>query len=400
MKLTPHATANAWRGLAVVTLAALWLGDGDPAGTALLLFLCVATAARVRLSLPAWTVLADQLAVVTTAAYWPGAWFALALPVFDTIHSGRSRWALPAVAAVAVHIFPVQLGIAPVVAPIEAPVGVLAALAQAAFPALLIREWARERQTLHRQADEARAVRYQLERSRNSWFAEQVRTAREAQLTERDRIAREIHDQVGHKITGASLAVRALEDVTLRGSPKASAEAREMLRQVRERLDESAARLREAVRNMKPVRPVGPDRMREVCHAFAPLPVELNVRGDTTRVPPWVWGLLEPCLQEGLTNAARHAPGAGVDAAIEATPRIVRLRVHNPRVQSEMAVAGAEGLSARLPVRAPVAGVGLRGLRQRVRAVGGSVATDTTDGFTLICVLPLDGEEGVENRDR
>jgi signal transduction histidine kinase len=95
-------------------------------------------------------------------------------------------------------------------------------------------------------------------------------------------------------------------------------------------------------------------------------------------VPVHAWGVLEPCLKEALTNAARHVSARSVDVSLDVGPRIVRLCVHNP---TRGAAATANGR-----------GLGLHNLAQRARAVGGSISIDAREGFRLICVLPL-GED-------
>jgi signal transduction histidine kinase len=104
--------------------------------------------------------------------------------------------------------------------------------------------------------------------------------------------------------------------------------------------------------------------------------VGFEAHGNTNRIPVHAWSVLEPCLKEALTNGARHLGSDGIDVSLDVGPSIVRLSVHNggravPRV-------GGGG------------GIGLRNLRQRAQAVGGSVNVDTAAGFRLVCVLPLD----------
>ena len=92
---------------------------------------------------------------------------------------------------------------------------------------------------------------------------------------------------------------------------------------------------------------------------------------------------------------------------LDVGPRIVRLCVHNAAGRGGRGrdgVAGRHGGQARAGAAGPrrggtasdaarrpteSQGLGLRSLRQRARAVGGSLTTDTTNGFRLICVLPL-----------
>jgi signal transduction histidine kinase len=139
--------------------------------------------------------------------------------------------------------------------------------------------------------------------------------------------------------------------------------------------------LRRTVRGISPEAAVGVGSLEEICRRFTACPVAFAVHGDTTAVPVHAWGVLEPCLKEALTNASRHAASSRIDVSLDVGPHIVRLCVHTP-----------QGGLPRRPTRSSAPnghGLGLRSLAERARAVGGSIATDTRDGFRLICVLPL-----------
>jgi signal transduction histidine kinase len=83
--------------------------------------------------------------------------------------------------------------------------------------------------------------------------------------------------------------------------------------------------------------------------------------------------MLEPCLNEALTNAARHAKPQKVSVTIDATANLIRLCVENDGFIKAISKMGA----------------GLRNLRHRAAAVGGSVTIDAGETFKLICVIPL-----------
>jgi signal transduction histidine kinase len=87
-------------------------------------------------------------------------------------------------------------------------------------------------------------------------------------------------------------------------------------------------------------------------------------------------GLAAAVVQEGLTNAAKHAPGAAV--AVSVAPHLVRVRNGPPRSRPT----------------ARTGGLGLAGLRERVRLAGGTLtAGPAGDGFELTVTLPHEGEE-------
>jgi len=105
--------------------------------------------------------------------------------------------------------------------------------------------------------------------------------------------------------------------------------------------------------------------------------VKFNVYGDTMTVPIYVWTMLESCLNESLTNAARHSSAKQVNVDLDVTPHIVRLCIENDCVSQ-----GGGKL-----------GNGLRNLRHRAAAIGGSLSVDSGEVFRVVCVIPLKGAE-------
>jgi two-component system sensor histidine kinase DesK len=362
----------------------------------LILFLCIMSLARWRFALPAWTVLIDQAACAAVMQLWPQAAFALALPVFDATVAARPWLALPVIVMLAAWT--------PVGLPLVAVIG----CAGAAGVTVLL--WGRGVARLRREADADRREKYELARLRDDLLVAGVQTARAAELAERARIARDLHDHLGHELTAAGLALQAFDQLRKEGDSQAGA----LLAQAERRIAEGMGVLRATVSGMAPRRELGVGGLEEICRTLSDPPPELLVHGNTDLVSPHAWSVLEPCLKEGLTNAVRHGEPGRVSVTLDVGPRIVRLCVHN--AAGTDAVAGRHGGQAREGASgsrrggphggahtdaagarganpggsaADSQGLGLRSLRQRARAVGGSLTTDTTNGFRLICVLPL-----------
>ncbi len=352
---TPSSFRLAWRLACEAFLLALWFTGTGMAGLVFTLALIVLSVARWRFPLPAWTTLADQALCLAFLPVWPGAAFALALPLFDATAAARPWFALPCLAVLA-FLGRWSLGLAAIFA------GALLCGAAAAF-------WSRQVARLRREADAERGDRLEGERLREEMTRDSTRAARIAQLSERARIARDLHDHAGHEIIAAQLGLDAFEQLWREGDPQAD----ELLAQARGRLQEGMGILRATVRGLAPATGTGIERLDEICRTFADHSVRLLVTGNAGAVPPYGWAVLEPCLKEGLSNAARHGTSTDIEATLDVAPHIVRLCVasRGPGVK-----AGAPGL-------------GLRSLQQRARAIGGNVATDTREGFRLICVLPL-----------
>ena len=360
IQLTPPTAALAWRLLGEVLLCVLWVqGPDRPTGLALILFLCVMSLARWRFVLPAWTVLIDQAACAAAMRLWPGAAFGLALPIFDTAAAARPWFALPVI----VVLFAWNLWSFPMVA----------VLSLAAGAGLTVMIWGRGAARLRQEADTDRRQKYELARLKDDLLVANVQTARMAELAERARIARDLHDHLGHELTAAGLALQAFDQLWKEGD----AQAAELLAQAERRIADGMGVLRATVSGLAPRQETGVGGLEEICRTLSDPPPELVVNGNADLVPPHAWSVLEPCLKEGLTNAMRHGAPGKVSVTLDVGPRIVRLCVHNE------GGAGGAAEDAR--------GLGLRSLRQRARAVGGSLTTDTSNGFRLICVLPLEG---------
>jgi signal transduction histidine kinase len=202
----------------------------------------------------------------------------------------------------------------------------------------------------------------------------QARLSAEAQarLRERARIAREMHDSLGHDL--ALIAVRAaglelspgLDDTQVKAAGElrlAAADATERLRQIIGLLREEA--------DAAPLAPVDEDVAELVRRARdSGMPITLDAHPGR---PP---DLAHAVVQEGLTNAAKHAPGAPVTVSLR--PRRVTVRNGPPRSR---------------PTALP-GGLGLAGLEERVRLAGGTLtAGPYGDGFHLTVELPHEGED-------
>ncbi|WP_406045180.1 sensor histidine kinase [Micromonospora sp. NBC_00898] len=107
------------------------------------------------------------------------------------------------------------------------------------------------------------------------------------------------------------------------------------------------------------------------------LRVRLHVRGETRPVPPNTERAVYRMVQEALTNTARHAAPATVDVELTYQPARLDLRVDD------------DGPGAAAPV---TEGYGLRGMRERAAALGGTVATASRPGggFQVHASLPLE----------
>jgi signal transduction histidine kinase len=187
---------------------------------------------------------------------------------------------------------------------------------------------------------------------------------------ERARISAELHDIIGHAISVMVVQAAA-------GQRLADANP-ELASQALSSIAESARQGRDDLRRLVDVlggrEVANPDlSVVEVIAqyaALAGLDVSCRFEGDRDGVPAPVAQAAVRIVQEGITNALRHAPGAPVDVLVrgEAQRRGLTLQVTNGPAGQEVA--------------RPVVGTGngLRGVRERVDAIGGSMSAGPTVG--------------------
>ncbi|MGW2253575.1 sensor histidine kinase [Kitasatospora sp. NPDC001660] len=214
-------------------------------------------------------------------------------------------------------------------------------------------------------------------------LAEQAQErARRARLEERTRIAREMHDVVAHRVSLMVVHAGALERIVAKDPQKAAQSAKLMGEVGRQALNE----LREilGVLRMDDERPAEPDSLAGLPRLVdqsraAGMAVTLTVSGSRQQFTGDAEQTAYRVVQEGLTNAHKHAGGAEVSVLLAYAPNGVRVSVVN-------ACPGGERGAAKLPS----GGNGLVGMRERVIALGGtfSAGPEADGGFRVEAVLP------------
>ena len=208
--------------------------------------------------------------------------------------------------------------------------------------------------------------------------------ARLAVLEERTRIARELHDVVAHHMS--LIAVRAeTAPYRLTGLPEsARAEFSSLSEVAREALVEMR-RLLGVLRQDQPAALAPQPQLADLpalvdAARRAGVSVELSVSPALDQVPSGVGLCAYRIVQESLSNASQHAPGAAVIVSVNQDPAAVLLRVANGPGESPGPSRNGQG-----------PGHGLAGMRERVALLGGSLSAGPAPGggFVVSAVLPL-----------
>ncbi|MFD8495428.1 sensor histidine kinase [Amycolatopsis sp. NPDC059657] len=225
-------------------------------------------------------------------------------------------------------------------------------------------------------------------------LAEQERLARHQQriaedtklavLEERTRIARELHDVVAHHMS--VLALRT--DSARYRFPAMTDDLRTEFAALTDTAREGMTELRRllgVLRTESDAAPTSPQpdiaRVADLVGRVRALGTDctLEVHGDFDALPAGVGLSLYRIVQEALSNAARHSPGAAVRVEVRVEAGVVRATVCNDPSESTG------------PIEPP--GHGLLGMRERVTMLSGKLETGATPdgGFRVALAIPLEG---------
>jgi Signal transduction histidine kinase len=237
-----------------------------------------------------------------------------------------------------------------------------------------------------------RARRQLLANQRRAAERERVEQERAARRAERERIAQEMHDVLGHRISLASvhagaLAYRMAQADAGRGEPLDPAEVRRAVGVINDTVRLAMVELSEVLAVLRSDEGTVRGRPQPGLADLEALVAEAQAAGQQVTLeadlPASAAARLRPSgqrtvyrvVQEGLTNARKHAPAAPVAVAVRASDDGLLVTVTNPVAPSAATAPGARS--------------GLAGLSERVALDGGTLEHGVVDGtFRLVARLP------------
>ena len=198
-----------------------------------------------------------------------------------------------------------------------------------------------------------------------------------AKIAERERIARDLHDLLGHTLSVSVLKARLAAKLIRRDPDAAEREVDEIERISREALGQ----VREAVQGYRSAGLVEELENARATFATADIQANFEVDDDATKAPSQIANVLAMSLREAVTNVIRHAGSTRCKVELVKVDHAMVLKV------VDNGVGGAR-----------VEGAGLNGMRERVAALGGSIEIDGSSGTSIMVRLPiLEGPRDVED---
>ncbi len=189
-------------------------------------------------------------------------------------------------------------------------------------------------------------------------------------LEERERIARDLHDTLGQKLSMIGLK----SDLARRLISKNPEEAERELVDIRQTASTALKEVRELVADMRATRLV--DEVMRIRQILAAAEIELRIEGDpaVTNIPSNFENVLGMCLKEAVTNVVKHSGATVCNVLIKQTEDEVSIVVHD----------NGKGMKTMKSV-----GTGLKGMRERLEFVNGTLEIEEEHGTTLTIRMPI-----------
>ncbi len=329
--------------------------DSNLSGLIAILFIMILMLIRWRYKKFRWTLIFDKCIYLLTSMFWENAAYGLIISAFDSVYYKISWLSLLSVIYAAYYKQDYLL---------------LIIIIHSLFCGFILREWQKQNDDNITKIDLRNKKLYELEILKDDLLTANTQVARMAEVSERSRISREIHDNAGHDIIAAYMSLQVVEELI----SNEDSNTKEMFSESMKRLETGITKIRDTVHNLSPLTSIGVDYIKDLCEKFPLCPVNLDIYGDTSKIPVYLWSIIEPCVKESLTNITRHSNAKYVMVTLDITPYIVRLSIEN------------DGVKKKINTR----GIGIKNLIQRANAVGGNISIDVSNVFRLVCVLPMD----------
>lgn len=301
------------------------------------------------------------IAASVLAQFWAPFILLAAIPLLDFVYSRRYWLAVPAF-AVAAYIS-TSAGEYPLLLP----------LLMSALLGFITGTMERNEQAGIQILDDERRLRYNLEQAQNELIKSRKEVERLTEARERNRIAHELHDSIGHSIAGVLIQLEAAQRIHRRDADKTE----DILSTCVQKLSETLAMTRNTVYNLRTDIKTGVEAMESVINGFRFCPVDFQHSGDFGLVSSTNMRILEANVTEALTNSSRHSHATHILIRID-------IRRNNIRLYYKDNGIGCRDIRESL---------GLLGMRDRVKNAGGTIAIDGSDGFLIVCNLPEHGNE-------
>ena len=191
-------------------------------------------------------------------------------------------------------------------------------------------------------------------------------------LEERAALSQTLHDKLGHNINGSIYQLEASKVVMDKDPDKARSMIQAVIDQLRTGMDEIRAILRKERPEKRQMSLIQLNELCEDCNEKGVI-TELVTEGDLSVIPNDIWEVVLDNAFEAVTNSMRYARCSHINISILVMNKMIRVTVTDDGI-------GCDSVTD---------GMGISGMRKRVRSVGGTIDFETEAGFKVSMLLPI-----------
>ena len=223
----------------------------------------------------------------------------------------------------------------------------------------------KEQQYLKRDI-EIREYAVRTEREKNMVMAENK------VLEERANLSQTLHDKLGHNINGSIYQLEASKVIMDKDPEKTKSMIQAVIDQLRTGMDEIRAILRKERPEKQKMAVLQLYELCEDCNNKG-VEAEFTKEGDLSKIPDSIWEVILDNSFEAVTNAMKYSKCNTINIKIVVMNKMVRCAVADDGI-------GCDNI---------VDGMGISGMRQRVRSIGGNIEFKSHPGFEVSMLLPI-----------
>ena len=191
-------------------------------------------------------------------------------------------------------------------------------------------------------------------------------------LEERAALSQTLHDKLGHNINGSIYQLEASKVIMDKDPEKSKQMIQGVIDQLRTGMDEIRAILRKERPEKKKMALLQLHELCADCNEKG-VEAELSIEGNTSVIPNDIWEVILDNSFEAVSNSMKYSKCSHINITIIVMNKMVRCVISDDGIGCDKIVDG----------------MGISGMRQRIRSVGGTIDFESEAGFKVSTLLPL-----------
>ena len=238
-----------------------------------------------------------------------------------------------------------------------------------AIVAYIINDNLKKQKHYHDILDTERRTKYELELTKSSLIQSNKEVEKLVEAKERNRIARDLHDNIGHSVAGILINLQAAKKVMQRDMQKGNT----MIDDCITHLKKSLQILRDTVHNMYSHDKRGVDYIKNIIDKYKYCDAQINISGNFVNCNERTFEVMAYVLKEALTNTAKHSKAKNVFVDINSRNYAVIMSIKDDGT-------GCANINESL---------GIRSMRDRIMGLYGTLKINGDEGMHILCEIPL-----------